>query len=186
MVGYSRRLGLACAFWVLSLAVDELDFLSALKLRRGLSEFSSLISTHPVLVHAVDAGNVTVLAPTNEAFDFFFRSQTGAANYSMWDEIEALLSYHIVKGVHSRGFVTQEPEFLHTFLTYSRYSNVSDGQVVGVALNEDGACVFRAAVNCEARRVANESDLVFLGGVVRVIDTVLVSPASSHTWKWTF
>jgi uncharacterized surface protein with fasciclin (FAS1) repeats len=60
-------------------------------------------------------------------------------------------------------------------LTDERYSNVSGGQVVEVTLDEEGACVFRAAVNCEARYVDGEDDLVFLGGVVHVIDTVLVS-----------
>jgi uncharacterized surface protein with fasciclin (FAS1) repeats len=158
----------------LSLAVDDLDFLSVLQQRRSLRKFASLISTHSALLGNITAGNVTVLASTNEAFGAYFSSQAETDNEILWDDVDALLSYHIVHGVHSRGFVDQEPEFLHTLLTDPRYNNVTGGQVVEIARNDEDECVFRAAVNCEAKHVEGEADLVFLGGVVHVIDTVLV------------
>lgn len=155
------------------------DLLSVLSVHGTLSEFTSLISTHPNLVHAAEEGNVTILAPTNQAFDTFFASQTQATNYSSWDQIEALLSYHVLRGVHTRGFVTKEPQFLHTFLQNLQFTNVSGGQVAVAILDEDVVPVFRAAVDCSARHVEGEGDLVFLGGVVHIIDAVLVSSTTT-------
>jgi uncharacterized surface protein with fasciclin (FAS1) repeats len=155
-----------------TLAIGQ-DVLSVLSSRASLLAFTTLISTHPNLVHIAEAGNFTILAPTNQAFDLFFTLQTPVTNYSTWDQTEVLLSYHILQGVHTRGFVTAIPQFLYTSLKDPRYTNVTGGQTIQAVLRNDQA-VFRGAVNSEAGHVDGEADIVLPGGVIHVIDTVLV------------
>ena len=169
-----RLLFILCVFYGGRIRAEDQDLLSVLSSTPSLATFTSLLSTHPSLVHTTEAGSVTILAPANEAFESFFALQTTETNYTSWYQIEALLSYHILHGVHTRGFVTKTPKFLHSCLNDPLFANVSDGQVVEAVL-ENGIPVYKGAVNSEARHVDGESDLLLLTGVVHIIDTVLVS-----------
>jgi uncharacterized surface protein with fasciclin (FAS1) repeats len=71
-----------------------------------------------------------VLAPTNEAFAKHFNS-TNDANDT--DKLDALLSYHVLRGSFTLVDFNKDPQFIPTLLSDSRYANITGGQTVEVA-----------------------------------------------------
>ena len=82
----------------------------------------------------------TVLAPTNEAFAKHFNSTNDANN----TELEALLSYHVLRGSFTREHFNNNPQFIPTLLSDSRYASVTGGQRVEVALSGSGITFYSA------------------------------------------
>lgn len=114
-----------------------------------------------------------VLAPNDEAFDKFLSSTTAANNFTSQEAIGALLSYHILKGVHSYAEFTNETQFITTLLSDATYSNVTGGQVVELTRSK-GNAVVNFSVNTVSKLVGPTYDLIFLGGFIHIIDEVLV------------
>lgn len=87
------------------------------------------------------AHNVTLLAPSNEAFNALQNNPAGAAALNDTSLIQAVLQYHVLNGTYYAANVTETPAFIPTFLTNQSYTNVTGGQVVQAVLT-DGNVVF--------------------------------------------
>jgi hypothetical protein len=180
------------------------DLLSALSAQNSVSKFTSLLNNYTSLVTAANAGNKTgmprsfrgqfenctdqcrfnlVIAPSDAAFDTFFSSVTSATNYSTSGQLEALLSYHILEGVLPHTAITSTPQFFTTLLQNSKYTNVTTGQVVKTVLNGTVAG-FESAVNHVSNIIGPNNDIIFLGGLVHVVDGVLVSLSQPFSRKF--
>lgn len=172
------------------------DLINALSGQESLTKFASLSNNYTSLVTAAQAGNLTgrsiiafprfmltlnvpdpVLAPNDAAFDLFFSTSDVARNYNSTDSIEALLSYHFLKGVHSYNSFITGPQFIATLLANTSYTNVSGGQVVEVISNGT-ATWFNSTVNEVSHIVRPENDIVFNGGLIHVVDSVLVGASA--------
>ena len=116
----------ALAFTALAQAQD---LISLLKATPDLSTLTELVSRFPDIVSALGtATNVTILAPSNEAFRKFLRSPeaAGASNAT----VKAILQYHVLsKKLPASEFKTT-PTFVPTLLDNNAYTNVTGGQVV--------------------------------------------------------
>jgi uncharacterized surface protein with fasciclin (FAS1) repeats len=152
---------------------SEPDLITALSEQNSLSFFTSLARNHSTLLAAAKAGAITVLAPTDTAFETFFSSTNAATNFSTPDELQALLSYHVLQGVHTRESITSAPQLFRTLLTNSSYTNVTEGQFVK-AVSHGDAAEFDSAVNTVSNIIGPQDDIVFLGGVIHSVDKVLV------------
>ncbi|KAL8916614.1 MAG: hypothetical protein Q9172_006229 [Xanthocarpia lactea] len=120
------------------------------------------------------ASNVTILAPSNEAFEKFMRTPRAAALTSGDTEaIQALLSYHVLNGTYPASAVTETPLFLPTMLNNSDYSNVTGGQVVEALMQGENVLFYSGLLNNATVTTADQN---FTGGVVHIIDTVLTIP----------
>jgi uncharacterized surface protein with fasciclin (FAS1) repeats len=86
--------------------------------------------------------NITVLAPSNEAFAAFLNSSAGTAAASIPSTVEALLSYHVLNGTYPASAFTNTSQFIPTFLTNSSYANVTGGQRVEAVLNGTNVEIF--------------------------------------------
>jgi uncharacterized surface protein with fasciclin (FAS1) repeats len=75
------------------------------------------------------AQNITILAPSNEAFAQLTNS-SGADALTNVDVVSALLQYHILNGSYTAAQITNSSVFVPTLLTNTTYSNVTGGQVV--------------------------------------------------------
>lgn len=75
------------------------------------------------------AQNITILAPSNEAFDNIGNETLGAltANEGL---LTALLQYHILNGTVLSSAITNQSQFVPTLLTNELFTNVTGGQVV--------------------------------------------------------
>jgi uncharacterized surface protein with fasciclin (FAS1) repeats len=103
---------------------------STLSSNSDLSNLTSILSANPALLQALgSAQNITILAPSNEAFAQLMNS-SGAEALTDADLVSALLQYHILNGSYSADQITNSSVFVPTLLTNETYSNVTGGQVV--------------------------------------------------------
>ena len=90
-------------------------------LAKTLAMFPGLVST------LANANNITILAPSNAAFQKFLKGPGKGASRS---EVEALLTYHVLKGVYLSTDVTSTPAFIPSLL---KSPKLSGGEVVEAA-----------------------------------------------------
>lgn len=117
------------------------DLASALGAESDLSTLASLVGNYSELVTAVaSTPNLTLLAPSNKAFEDFAAGPLGAALNDS-GIVAAVLSYHVLNGTYKSDAITDTPTFVPTLLTNETYTNVTGGQVVE-AVAKDGKVYF--------------------------------------------
>lgn len=85
----------------------------------------------PELLTALsNATNITILAPSNEAFTKFANSTLAQKVASDPGLLAAVLQYHVLNGTVTASQITNQSAFVHTLLQNETYSNVTGGQVV--------------------------------------------------------
>jgi uncharacterized surface protein with fasciclin (FAS1) repeats len=130
---------------------------------RQLTTLASFLALQPGLVSSLSqAGNITLLAPSNDAFLEFARTDVGKTIASDPGLLASLLRYHVLNGTYQASQITNMSTFIPTLLTNTTYSNVTGGQVV------------------EAVKIGNET--VFYSGLLQnstVISAVCLPPPSS-------
>ncbi|RQM04969.1 hypothetical protein DH86_00003693, partial [Scytalidium sp. 3C] len=91
--------------------------------------------------------------------------------------ITNVLEYHLLPGQHPVGpLVAGIPQFIPSLLTSSNYTNVTGGQVVEVVKQAGDVVVYVSGTG--SRSTVAQADLLFNGGVVQVIDTILLPPSN--------
>ncbi|KAI4087544.1 MAG: hypothetical protein LQ344_006697 [Seirophora lacunosa] len=141
----------------------------------SLSTLTAAVMGVPGLAEMLgSAENITILAPSNEAFEAFMETDAAAALANNDTEaIQALLSYHIINGTYPASAVTETPVFLPTMLNDSMYANVTGGQVVEAVMQEDSVVFYSGLLSNATVTTADQN---FTGGVVHIIDSVLTIP----------
>lgn len=106
------------------------------------SELSSLSSLIPqsILQSLSAAQNITLLAPSNEAFGKIPAKELSALS-SNSAFFNAFLQYHVLNGTYLASAIPQSGVFVPTLLTDKAYTNVTGGQVVE-AVAQDNTVVF--------------------------------------------
>lgn len=97
-----------------------------------LSNLTSIISANPALLSALSgASNITILAPSNQAFAAL-QNSSAASLLTNNDPtaITALLQYHVLKGTYPASAIKNTPAFIPTLLNATQFTNVTGGQVV--------------------------------------------------------
>jgi uncharacterized surface protein with fasciclin (FAS1) repeats len=160
-------------FHSLTVAALAAAAVSAQTLQQALSSTPELSNLTALVDPAVfaNATDVTLLAPSNEAFASFGRRAT--VNVSDPEVLAAVLSYHVLKSVVRSSDFQTTPAFVPTLLESPRFTNVTGGQVVKGALNGTDVIVTSGAL--QTSKVI-QADISFDGGVIHVIDTVLTLP----------
>ncbi|KAL8940818.1 MAG: hypothetical protein Q9216_002607 [Gyalolechia sp. 2 TL-2023] len=141
----------------------------------SLSSLADAVNGVPGLAETLGAAtDITILAPSNEAFATFMETPSGqAVSTDDSTAIQALLQYHIINGTYPASAVMETPAFLSTMLNNSAYANVTGGQVVE-AVRQGEDVVFYSGLLSNA--TVTTADQNFTGGVVHIIDTVLTVP----------
>ncbi|PBP21997.1 Fasciclin-domain-containing protein [Diplocarpon rosae] len=141
-----------------------------------LSTLTSLLQGLPAVSTALgSAQNITILAPSNDAFSKFLATPAGKAASANPGDLMALLEYHVLNGTYSSSAINTTTTYVHSLLTNATYTNVTGGQVV--ALSKMGSDVMVTSGLKEMSMVTT-ADVPFSGGTVHVIDTVLSLPGS--------
>jgi uncharacterized surface protein with fasciclin (FAS1) repeats len=99
---------------------SQLSSLSGVLALPGLSELVQSLSS---------AQNVTILAPSNEAFAQV-DNETLAALTANEGLLTALLQYHVLNGSILSSAITNQSQFVPTLLSNQLFTNVTGGQVV--------------------------------------------------------
>ena len=120
---------------------QTMNLTSLLTSMPDLSNLTTYVSLFPDIVSMLDsAHNITILAPSNEAF----AKIANISGLSLNDTglIEATLTYHILNGTYMADQITEMPMFIHTALMNSTYSNVTGGQVVEAVMMDNMVTIF--------------------------------------------
>lgn len=96
-----------------------------------LSNLTSFLALQPQLLDTLsNAQNITILAPSNNAFSAFLNSSAGSQLADDPGLVAALLSYHVLNGTYTSSMISNTSTFVPTLLTNESYANVTGGQVV--------------------------------------------------------
>ncbi|KAH8587873.1 FAS1 domain-containing protein [Bisporella sp. PMI_857] len=155
------------------------SLISTLQSNSRLSTLNSYINSSAKLSNLLSSStNFTFLAPSNDAFAQWISSQ-GNQTDSM---VEAALSYHLLNGSFPTVSFSNEPQFAPTYLTNQSYSNVTispGGQRVEFLKTSGGDPEFVSS-NKTVSTIASR-DIICLGGLIHVINTVLSMPIALVT-----
>lgn len=142
----------------------------------NLTKFNDLLRSYADITSPFASLNhISVLAPSNDAFDKIANSNLGpafAANDT--DTIRSVIEYHILNGTLQSDTLTSAPSFLPSYLTNVTYSNVTGGSVVQAVRQAGNVIVLVSGLG--SRSTLMTKDLSFTGGTVQVIDTFLTPP----------
>jgi uncharacterized surface protein with fasciclin (FAS1) repeats len=156
-----------------------IDLGSLLSGQKNLTTFYGLIQKYPqILLQLPSYQGVTILAPNDDAFNKIpYTSLNDAFKNNDADIITNVIEYHILQGTRlAASLVPGSPVFIPTLLTNTSYSNVTNGQRVENVEQAGDVVVF---VSGEGNRCTLvQSDLMFTGGVVQIIDSLLIPPAN--------
>ncbi|RBQ83381.1 hypothetical protein VDGD_02646 [Verticillium dahliae] len=121
------------------------------------------------------ANGITILAPSNQAFDKFMRDHPDQAQMSNNPQaVTALLQYHVVMGMVMSNQLSAQPVFGQTLLN-APFANVTGGQRVELSLVDNRAMILSGY---KQMSMVTTADVPFAGGVVHIVDTVLAVPGS--------
>ncbi|KAF7858495.1 hypothetical protein EAF04_009095 [Stromatinia cepivora] len=142
-----------------------------------LSTLSMLLGQQPALAGALSntSSGITVLAPSNAAFAKFLAMPANKAAAGQSDVVAAVLQYHVLNGTFPASKFTNEAQFVPTLLTNESYTQVTGGQVVQVALSGSNAVI---TTGLKETSTTTQTDIMFNGGVMHIVDTVLTIPLS--------
>ncbi|KAF2872195.1 FAS1 domain-containing protein [Massariosphaeria phaeospora] len=141
-----------------------------------LSNLTSFLGMNPAIMEALSSANdITILAPTDEAFAALLETPAGMALSADPGLLAAALTYHVLNGTFMADQITDTSAFVPTLLTNETYSNVTGGQVVQAVRKEDKVVFFSGLLQ---NSTVIQADVQFDGGVIHIVDIVLTLPAS--------
>ncbi|KAI1099334.1 FAS1 domain-containing protein [Jackrogersella minutella] len=139
-----------------------------------LSSLNAILESNPQLATSFNnLKNVTILAPSNDALNALVKDNDTATALANSGYLQALLSYHVLNGTYHNTSFSNESVFIHTTLTNSTYTNVTDGQVVEARLNDNNVTFFSALKQNASIITPNVN---FTGGTIHIIDSLLSLP----------
>lgn len=133
-------------------AAQSPTLLSLLQSQPDLSNLTDALLLVPALASILaELTNITILAPTNAAFDRLFAMGLTAESQAIEtqdpDGISTLLAYHVLNDTYNSSSFTEVPAFYNTIFnqSYSIFgtvrTNVTQGQNVGLVLNGENATI---------------------------------------------
>ncbi|UNI13807.1 hypothetical protein JDV02_000513 [Purpureocillium takamizusanense] len=179
MLLFQALLGLASLCATVVVADDGgKDLGSVLAGNKNLTKYYDLIKKYPdILLQLPSYQGVTIVAPSNKAFDNIPYTSLN----SQWDPEDKaktvpLLQYHILQGnVSTKDLETGPTVVKKTLLTDSKYTNVTSGQNVLINKQPGDVVVFTTSMGTRCTLV--EADIAFQGGLIQVVDNLLIPPA---------
>lgn len=96
-----------------------------------LSNLTSLLAASPQLVNQLSqARNITILAPSNEAFERAANNSAFGALSTDPQFAASVLLYHVLQGTIEADDIDDDSDFVPTLLQNTTFANVTGGQVV--------------------------------------------------------
>ncbi|KAM0816579.1 putative FAS1 domain-containing protein [Seiridium cardinale] len=156
-------------------AVSVTDVLSTNS--NDLSILTTLLGTVPQLTSALTtASNITVIAPSNAAFQAAMAAMPNLATMvKNTTFLTNLLEYHVVQGGVSSSMFSATPVFASTALQVPLAAGPSSQMVELLKSNADALVISGFK---QVSRVT-KADLFFDGGVLHIVDSVLTLPETN-------
>ncbi|KAF2453754.1 FAS1 domain-containing protein [Lineolata rhizophorae] len=155
-------------------AQDMMNLTATIMSTDSLSQLQEYLSMFPDLLSALgDMSNITVLAPSNDAFEAFLNTSVGGSLAERPGSIEALLQYHVLNGSYPASSITNTSSFIPTMLTNESYTNVTRGQTVEAVVIGNETVFYGGLLS---NVTVSQANVNFTGGVVHIVDDVLTIP----------
>ncbi|KAI1390497.1 FAS1 domain-containing protein [Hypoxylon trugodes] len=139
-----------------------------------LSSLNALLASNSDLAKSLsNLRNVTILAPSNNAFSALASDNATTSLLTNSEYLTALFNYHILNGTYHNYTFGNESQFIPTLLTNTTYTNVTGGQVVEARLDNNNVTFFTALKENATIITPNVN---FTGGTIHVIDSFLNIP----------
>lgn len=148
----------------------------ALNSTSELSQLQGVLGLNPGLLETLGgANNITILAPSNDAFGEIDNATLAglAQNTGL---LTAILQYHVLNGTYRADAISNTSAFVPTLLTNSLFTNVTGGQVVEAIKRDDNVTFYSGLLSNSS---VSTADVNFTGGVIHVIDRLLVLPENT-------
>lgn len=114
--------------------------LSVLAIQSDLSMLNSFIDSSPEISRLLStANNFTFLAPSNAAINTWLAAP--GTNSLSTDDIEALITYHLLHGTFPVASFSQVPQFPNSNLNNNTFENVTNGQAVELLQTPNGPAI---------------------------------------------
>ena len=117
--------------------------------QKNLTDFTTLLTKQygDIYANLSFIEKVTVLAPSNAAFAKIpYSTLSTAFENNRSDIIRSVLQYHIVPGIHRADSYNGSFTFTPTWMSDSKYTNVTGGQVVGGVQQAGNVNVFTSGL----------------------------------------
>ncbi|CAG8976459.1 hypothetical protein HYALB_00008049 [Hymenoscyphus albidus] len=147
--------------------------------QKNLTTFYGLIQKYPnILLSLPSTNGVTILAPNNDAFDKIPYSELKSAfEKNDQDLITNILQYHILTGPRTAAQLNPgDSTFIPTLLTSPAWTSVKGGQRVENIKQNGDVVIFVSGRGTHT--TVTQKDLMFTGGVIQVLDSLLIPPAN--------
>jgi uncharacterized surface protein with fasciclin (FAS1) repeats len=127
---------ITAAALALGASAQNMNLTELLGSESSLSALVALLQQYPALAQQVGSQkNITLFAPNNAAIQQL--TQSGLLSSATQSQIGNILDYHVVSELVYASDITQTPAFVNTALTNKAFTNVTGGQVVEAALDND-------------------------------------------------
>ncbi|CAD0109408.1 unnamed protein product [Aureobasidium uvarum] len=168
------------------------DLVGLLSSQSDLSTLVELVALVPGLAETLSAAsNITIFAPTNEAFAKVPRNEPEGAAIEHRNEtiaVAALLANHVFKGVYPSDVITNVPTFAQTLLNSSYitptqpFSNITGGAYNGLVKNGNDVCILSGE---ETISTVTQADIKLGEGItIHTVDTVFSFGPPLQLWTY--
>jgi uncharacterized surface protein with fasciclin (FAS1) repeats len=157
-------------------SAQTMNLTATLQNQTSLSNLTTYLNAFPQLVSQLSGQqNVTLLAPSNEAFTKL-QNQPGGFPVSDPGLITALFSYHVLQGRFPK--FSALPRAIPSELMPGAYANVTGGQRVVSSSNATGSTFYSGL---DRKSTTASGAINFTGGVIHIIDNFLTIPQNIST-----
>ncbi|KAK6068618.1 fasciclin domain-containing protein [Seiridium cupressi] len=174
-------------FIVASAAEDLPDLGTVLAGQSELSTYYELIKKYPeILLQLPTTGGITILAPSNAAF----ANIPGTSLSNVWNTDSAeiavpILLYHVLSSqIPAETLKSGDSIYATTLLTDPAWTSLESGQ--GLLINRQPGNIVVFISGGGARSILKKVDIPFKGGLVQMIDNLLVPPGAINTTLTSF
>ncbi|KAI9882935.1 MAG: hypothetical protein M1823_005321 [Watsoniomyces obsoletus] len=168
---------IALALSSISQAQEEAEtFQDLIEDNKNLTRFRETLETYTELYEALSiVPGLTVLAPSNEAFEKLENSPLGQM-FSANDTaaIRNVLDYHVLNGTFPKDSFNGSLQFPLTYMMDFATQKITPGQKVAGVQQAGGELVFISGLG--SRCSVTEEDLKYNTGILHVIDNFLIPP----------
>ena len=141
------------------------------------SAFNDLVLGKPELLKTLEdwPTHLTILAPSNEAFDEMMNSMNTSSRPSVpmaggnFDTVAGIVSYHVLNGTfYSTAFDNGETTVAWTLLQNNSYAHLRNSSQVVLGRERDGSVFFYSGLDYFGK--VDQVDIKFNKGVIHLID----------------
>ncbi|KAK2746840.1 hypothetical protein FQN57_002882 [Myotisia sp. PD_48] len=143
-----------------------------------LSTLSDYLNRFPSIKSSFDSrSNATILAPDNDSLPNLIGDSTNSTEpLPNASSINAILNYHVIKGIHTSEDIDKGATFPHSELNDTGFANVTSGQVVQL-VKRSGSNHVISGLNSDTD--FERSDIKYDNGIIHIINEVLTLPQST-------